>query len=62
MSSAEISQKNDDGTISMMTIDPDVNGFEFVMGQQQHHRSLTIRDGKHEYVYSEATAAAARVR
>jgi len=47
------SRKNDDGTISFITIDPTNDGFEFVVGERQGKRVLVIRDGQHEYVFSE---------
>jgi len=55
--SAVASRKNDDGTISFLTIDPTVaDGFEFVVGERGGKRVLIIRDGQHEYVFNEATA------
>jgi CubicO group peptidase (beta-lactamase class C family) len=46
---------NPDGTISFVTIAPGVAGFEFVVGASDR-RTLTIRDGQHEYVFKEADA------
>ena len=51
--SAVASRKNDDGTISFITIDPTNDGFEFVVGERAGKRTLTIRDGQHEYVFTE---------
>ena len=48
------SRKNDDGTISFITIDPTNDGFEFVMGERAGKRVLIIRDGQHEYIFTEA--------
>jgi CubicO group peptidase (beta-lactamase class C family) len=48
------SRKNDDGTISFITIDPAVDGFEFVVAERAGKRVLVIRDGQHEYVFNEA--------
>jgi hypothetical protein len=48
------SRKNDDGTMSFITIDPAVYGFEFVVGERGGKRVLIIRDGQHEYVFNEA--------
>ena len=48
------SRKNDDGTISFITIDPTNDGFEFVVGERAGKRVLIIRDGQHEYVFTEA--------
>ena len=47
------SRKNDDGTISFITIDPTNDGFEFVVGEREGKRVLIIRDGQHEYVFAE---------
>jgi CubicO group peptidase (beta-lactamase class C family) len=52
--SAVASRKNDDGSISFITIDPSVSGFEFVVGDKGGKRTLTIRDGQHEYTFTEA--------
>ena len=46
-------RKNEDGTISMFTIDPSLDGFEFVIGSKAGKRTLTVRDGQHEYEYVE---------
>jgi len=54
------SRKNDDGTISFFTIDPSFDGFEFVRAERNGRRVLVIRDGQHEYVFSESVAAAMR--
>jgi len=48
------SRKNDDGTISFITIDPAVGGFEFVVSQRAGKSALIIRDGQHEYVFDPA--------
>lgn len=53
--SAVASRKNDDGTISFITIDPGVDGFEFVVGDRGGKRVLVIRDGQHEYTFTGAT-------
>ena len=49
------SRKNDDGTISFITIDPTRSGFEFVKAERNGKRALIIRDGQHEYVFTEAS-------
>ena len=36
-----------------ITIDPTNDGFEFVVGDRGGKRVLVIRDGQHEYVFSE---------
>jgi CubicO group peptidase (beta-lactamase class C family) len=51
--SAVASRKNDDGTTSFVTIDPTVDGFNFVMGERDGRKTLVIRDAQHEYVFSE---------
>ena len=49
------SRKNDDGTISFFTADPTIaDGFEFVVGERGGKRVLVIRDGQHEYVFTES--------
>jgi CubicO group peptidase (beta-lactamase class C family) len=48
------SRKNDDGTISFITVDPGTDGFEFVVGERGGKRVLVIRDGQHEYVFAES--------
>jgi CubicO group peptidase (beta-lactamase class C family) len=52
--SSVASRKNDDGSISFITIDPGTDGFEFVVGERGGKRVLVIRDGQHEYVFWEA--------
>jgi CubicO group peptidase (beta-lactamase class C family) len=51
------SRKNDDGTISFITIDPTRTGFEFVKAERNGKRALIIRDGQHEYFFTEASLA-----
>ena len=51
--SSVASRKNDDGTTSFITIDPGTDGFEFVVGERSGKRVLIIRDGQHEYIFSE---------
>jgi CubicO group peptidase (beta-lactamase class C family) len=53
--SAVASRKNDDGSISFITIDPTNMGFEFVVGEKAGKCTLTIRDGQHEYVFTEVS-------
>jgi CubicO group peptidase (beta-lactamase class C family) len=52
--SAVASRKNDDGSISLITIDPTNDGFELVVGNQGGKKTLTLRDAQHEYVFQEA--------
>jgi CubicO group peptidase (beta-lactamase class C family) len=58
--SAVASRKNDDGTISFLTIDPTISGFEFVVADQDGKRRLFTRDAQHEYVWVEQTPATRR--
>lgn len=45
------SRKNDDGSMSLITIDPGVSGFEFVVDTRADKPVLVIRDMQHEYVF-----------
>jgi len=47
------SRKNDDGTTSFITIDPGTDRFEFVVSERGGKRVLIIRDGQHEYAFTE---------
>lgn len=47
------SKRNQDGTVSLITIDPTVSGFEFVPAVHGGKQTLTIRDAQHEYVFVE---------
>ncbi len=47
------SRKNDDGTVSFITIDPSISGFEFVVADKDGKRALVARDAQHEYVFNE---------
>jgi CubicO group peptidase (beta-lactamase class C family) len=49
------SRKNDDGTITMYTIVPGMDGFEFVIADREGKRALVLRDNQHEYVFVEAS-------
>jgi CubicO group peptidase (beta-lactamase class C family) len=51
--SAVGSRKNDDGSISFITVDPNKSGFEFVVADRDGKRALVIRDGQHEYAFVE---------
>jgi CubicO group peptidase (beta-lactamase class C family) len=42
---------NDDGSITFMSIDPGVGGFDFVAGEQDGMPTLVLRDLQHEYVF-----------
>jgi hypothetical protein len=54
--SAVASRKNDDGTMSFVTIDPTIDGFEFVVAEKDGKRRLITRDAQHEYVWTEEAA------
>jgi CubicO group peptidase (beta-lactamase class C family) len=54
------SRKNDDGTVSFLTIDPGTAGFEFVVADSAGTRRLVTRDGQHEYVFTEAKGGGSR--
>jgi CubicO group peptidase (beta-lactamase class C family) len=56
--SAVASRTNDDGTISFLTVDPTLAGFEFVIADKDGTRQLITRDAQHEYVWVEDTTAA----
>ncbi len=49
------SRRNDDGTTSFITIDPGADGFEFVVGERSGKKVLVIRDGQHEYTFTETS-------
>jgi CubicO group peptidase (beta-lactamase class C family) len=52
--SSVASRKNDDGTVSFFLIDPAILGVEFVVGERDGKRALTIREGQHEYAFVES--------
>jgi CubicO group peptidase (beta-lactamase class C family) len=54
-SSRMASRKNDDGSISFVSIDPGALGFELVVDNKDGKRRLISRDGQHEYIYVEAS-------
>ncbi|HLK23336.1 MAG TPA: serine hydrolase domain-containing protein [Caulobacteraceae bacterium] len=45
------SRRNDDGTVSLVTIDPQTLGLEFVIGARDGTPTLTTRDGQHVYEF-----------
>ncbi len=49
------SRKNDDGTVSFITVDPTISGFEFVVADTDRQRRLVTRDAQHEYLFVEGT-------
>jgi len=48
-------RKNDDGTISFVTVDPPLSGLEFVNAEHAGKRCLILRDAQHEYVFTESS-------
>jgi CubicO group peptidase (beta-lactamase class C family) len=52
--SAMASRKNDDGTVSLVTIAPGSEGIAFVVEERDARRALVVRDMQHEYVFTEA--------
>jgi CubicO group peptidase (beta-lactamase class C family) len=46
-------RKNPDGTVSIVSAGPGAIGVEAVIGSRDGVRILTVREGQHEYVYSE---------
>lgn len=50
------SRVNDDGTVSLLTIDPANWGFEFVLSEQDGRRALKVLDNQHTYTYLERPA------
>ncbi len=47
------SRRNDDGSLSFITITPTLQGIEFVVAQGGQGRALITRDAQHEYVFKE---------
>jgi hypothetical protein len=47
------SRKNDDGTLSFVTVNSDISGLEFVVSNNNGKKSLITRDAQHEYVFTE---------
>lgn len=43
--------KNPDGTVTFQTIEPGLDGIEFVVGEAAGKPTLTLRDSQHEYVF-----------
>lgn len=44
---------NDDGTASLVSVDPGLVGFEYVIGMKDGKRVLITRDAQHDYVFVE---------
>ncbi len=45
------SRRNDDGSMSFITVSPSLNGFEFVVAERNGRKALVLRDAQHEYVF-----------
>jgi CubicO group peptidase (beta-lactamase class C family) len=58
--SAVASRRNDDGTVSFISIDPTLSGFEFVVADEGGQRRLITRDAQHEYVFVEEKGTASK--
>lgn len=52
--SAMATKRNDDGTISFVSLEPTAIGFPFVVAQEGGKRALIVRDSQHEYKFVEA--------
>jgi CubicO group peptidase (beta-lactamase class C family) len=55
-SSDVAARHNDDGTLSFITVEPAIDGLDFVAGTKDGKRILTIRDGQHTYTFVEAAS------
>lgn len=55
------SRRNDDGSLSFVTVSPGLNGFEFVVADKAGQRALVLRDAQHEYAFQERAVAPAAV-
>lgn len=51
-SSRMATQRNQDGTLAFVSIDPAVDGLEFTVRPGEPHDTLVVRDAQHEYVYA----------
>ncbi len=51
--SAVASRRNEDGSLSYVTIDPIVSGWNFVVRERAGKRLLVLRDSQHEYELAE---------
>ncbi|RDV07574.1 class A beta-lactamase-related serine hydrolase [Sphingorhabdus pulchriflava] len=51
-SSMMATKKNDDGTTSLVTMDPSIGGLFFVVGEKDGKPVLTTRDSQHEYLFT----------
>ena len=51
---AMASRRHNDGTTSLISINPTIAGFTFVVGERDGKRALIIREAQHEYAFVEA--------
>lgn len=54
MTSRMASRRNDDGSVSLVSVTPGVAGFEFVVAAQGAERRLVLRSAQQEYVFAGA--------
>jgi CubicO group peptidase (beta-lactamase class C family) len=47
-------RKNDDGTHSIVAVDPGIWGFEWLVATREGRRSPIVRDSQHEYTFVES--------
>jgi hypothetical protein len=57
MKSEVASRKNADGTTSFITIDPGLQGLEFLQAKVEGQPQLILRDAQHEYVFTPAATS-----
>lgn len=50
---AAATRRNGDGTMSLVSIEPGLEGLDMVVGSKDGKRTLTTRDAQHEYVFVE---------
>ena len=50
---AMASRRNDDGTTSLISIDPTIGGFNFVVSERDGKRALIVREAQHEHAFVE---------
>jgi CubicO group peptidase (beta-lactamase class C family) len=51
--SAMASRRNDDGSTSFHTVEPTIEGIDFVVAEREGKRALIVRDAQHEYTFIE---------
>ena len=48
-------RKNEDGTVSLVTIEPGLIGVDLLVAEREGKRALVLIDAQHEYPFLEAT-------